>query len=1035
MLHVMILGSLRESSLGVHVFWLWQLICICACICQGFSVQILICSFIFFSTQFSDVLGRGACKAVYKAFDTQEGTEVAWNQVRVSDLMLGKDASKEDRDRLFAEIRVLKALKHKNIMTFMDSWYDPKTYTVNFITELFTSGTLRQYRRRHKHVDDEVLKRWAWQILCGLVYLHGHNPPIIHRDLKCDNIFINGSDGVVKIGDLGLATMLRAQSAPQSVLGTPEFMAPELYEEEYDDRVDVYSYGMALLELATLEYPYSECKNAAQIYRKVSLGVRPAGLQKIQSHELAEFINLCISPRNQRPRSRQLLKHPYFDSIRKTLAPSKSEISLANAAADALIPHAFGMKRSIKSTSSSLERVAEGMGDTDGESDESIGSSKAGPKSSFSCATSTAEPGSINSDTHSVHSQKSNASEMAAALGSLDILETKSPFNSRTSSRPISPMTSPPEALSPQKPGSPSGKSDLKDVGLVDSDPSIARRIYDSDYVERDAHLCHCAATDRCFQVKSRYRETEDHNLLSLRLKIKEPDDLLRTVEFQFDMKHDTAVSVASEMVADLELSPEDAEIIAEAMNKEISTLSENLEGKASQSLAETAVALQRGLRDSAMMVANSAELTGNEDTEDTVSGPYHRLRNVEEGGCQLQTKKSSSSLHSELSAASLHSVESSETTQSSRQGSNDIYPRPHLPSPFPVTAAPSATQPLSRSLSMEEDEKQNAFSSHGSHPSVANCSSVSLADKNKSTTGVLSPPSGVLSPLSTSGAATHGQPDKRSLSKLFENLQQIASERAENSTPPPVSGRPPLPPQCAGGKLSGQIMRHDSKTFDLKNSASAQNRSLITMRSVPASFSGNYQLPHKDNGSKDSEACTLGSRPSLSDEIKGRISNCSENGVVKKTAMSGTAGKDKEMLRKQAADAMKQVEIRSLTCLQGSFVSSGKSTRGTPMMAVKTAKTMDSSGMHTLNNQIRMQSLDLTENASDGSGSKGICIHDSVAMPSKTEHFVGSSSEFPRDDSSGGHKIVDPTTASDHSQVNGITGIEICQTREEEKS
>ena len=48
-------------------------------------------------------------------------------------------------------------------------------------------------------------------------------------------------------------------------------MAPELYEEEYDARIDVYSFGMCLLELATLEYPYNECKNAAQIYRKVTL--------------------------------------------------------------------------------------------------------------------------------------------------------------------------------------------------------------------------------------------------------------------------------------------------------------------------------------------------------------------------------------------------------------------------------------------------------------------------------------------------------------------------------------------------------------------------------------------------------------------------------------------------------------------------------------------------------------------------------------------------------------------------------------------
>lgn len=76
-----------------------------------------------------------------------------------------------------------------------------------------------RYRKRHKQMDWEVLKRWAWQILCGLVYLHGHTPSIIHRDLKCDNIFINGSEGIVKIGDLGLATLLRARTAPQSVLG------------------------------------------------------------------------------------------------------------------------------------------------------------------------------------------------------------------------------------------------------------------------------------------------------------------------------------------------------------------------------------------------------------------------------------------------------------------------------------------------------------------------------------------------------------------------------------------------------------------------------------------------------------------------------------------------------------------------------------------------------------------------------------------------------------------------------------------------
>jgi len=47
-------------------------------------------------------------------------------------------------------------------------------------------------------------------------------------------------------------------------------MAPELYEEEYNELVDIYAFGMCLLELVTVEYPYVECTNAAQIYKKVT---------------------------------------------------------------------------------------------------------------------------------------------------------------------------------------------------------------------------------------------------------------------------------------------------------------------------------------------------------------------------------------------------------------------------------------------------------------------------------------------------------------------------------------------------------------------------------------------------------------------------------------------------------------------------------------------------------------------------------------------------------------------------------------------
>ena len=76
----------------------------------------------------------------YKAFDEVEGIEVAWNQVRVQDL----PQNSEEAERLYSEVHLLKTLKHKNIIKFYNSWVDSKTKNVNFITEIFTSGTLRQ---------------------------------------------------------------------------------------------------------------------------------------------------------------------------------------------------------------------------------------------------------------------------------------------------------------------------------------------------------------------------------------------------------------------------------------------------------------------------------------------------------------------------------------------------------------------------------------------------------------------------------------------------------------------------------------------------------------------------------------------------------------------------------------------------------------------------------------------------------------------------------------------------------------------------
>ncbi|KAM7371354.1 hypothetical protein PAMP_008607 [Pampus punctatissimus] len=258
--------------------------------------------------KFNIEIGRGSFKEVYRGLDTETTVEVAWCELQTHRL------NRAERQRFEEEVEMLKALQHPNIVRFFDSWKSTlKGYKCTIlVTELMTSGTLKTYLRRFRQMKLKLLQRWSFQILKGLQFLHSRCPPILHRDLKCDNIFITGPTASVKIGDLGLATLKKASFA-KSVIGTPEFMAPEMYEEKYDEAVDIYAFGMCILEMATSEYPYSECQNAAQIYRKVTNGIKPDSFFKVKVPELKEIIDGCIRTNSsERFTVQDLLDHWFF---------------------------------------------------------------------------------------------------------------------------------------------------------------------------------------------------------------------------------------------------------------------------------------------------------------------------------------------------------------------------------------------------------------------------------------------------------------------------------------------------------------------------------------------------------------------------------------------------------------------------------------------------------------------------------------------------------------------------------------------------
>ncbi|KAJ9700352.1 hypothetical protein PVL29_005915 [Vitis rotundifolia] len=411
--------------------------------------------------RYNEILGKGASKTVYRAFDEYEGIEVAWNQVKLNDFL----QSPEELERLYCEIHLLKTLKHNNIMKFYTSWVDPENRNINFVTEMFTSGTLRQYRLKHRRVNIRAVKHWCRQILWGLLYLHNHKPPVIHRDLKCDNIFVNGNQGEVKIGDLGLAAILRKSHAAHCV-GTPEFMAPEVYEEEYNELVDIYSFGMCILEMVTFEYPYSECTHPAQIYKKVISGKKPDALYKVKDPEVRQFIEKCLATVTLRLSARELLKDPFLqsDDYGSDLRPIEYQRDLGEVGPLPRLPHY---------------------------------------------------------DIHHSYSSLMNGY---------------------------------------------SGYPDFELENRLDCHPvEFERNEIDLFTYQEDEHL-------ENVDISIEGRKRDDHGIF-LRLRISDKEGRFRNIYFPFDMETDTALSVAMEMVSELDITDQDVTKIADMIDDEIASL------------------------------------------------------------------------------------------------------------------------------------------------------------------------------------------------------------------------------------------------------------------------------------------------------------------------------------------------------------------------------------------------------------------------------------------------------------------------------
>lgn len=271
------------------------------------------------------VVAKGSFKVVYLAFDREFGREVAWNVVNLEHTSATL-TDQAETDRLEREFHVMKHLVNPNIVRCYGGWRD-EDGVINFITELFTSGTLKDYRKKHTDLDiEKAINGWGRSILSGLAFLHAQTPPIVHRDLRCEYCYVNGNTGEVKVADLGRAKFLfnDSQAAATIAGGNTKgnwvynYTAPELYDDDkkYGTAVDMFAFGLLLLELFTMRRPYEECKTPADVYRAVHSGTPPAALQDVSDNNIQAIIKACliIDPA-ARPSANELLQLDLFREL------------------------------------------------------------------------------------------------------------------------------------------------------------------------------------------------------------------------------------------------------------------------------------------------------------------------------------------------------------------------------------------------------------------------------------------------------------------------------------------------------------------------------------------------------------------------------------------------------------------------------------------------------------------------------------------------------------------------------------------------